>query len=45
LLSVRGGGDVEDEAAIWSAETGFATVLVGILETWFDRHLGDGTER
>jgi sugar-specific transcriptional regulator TrmB len=45
LLSVRGGGDVEDEAAIWSAETGFATVLVGILETWFDRHLGDGAER
>ena len=45
LLSVRGGPGIEDEAAIWSAETGFAAVLVNVLDAWFDVHLGDGAAR
>ena len=46
LLSVHGGPDLEGhEAAIWSAETGFAAVLVSMLDVWFDRHLQEETER
>ena len=42
LISVLGGEEipeVDHEAAIWSAETGFATVLVGLLDVWFDQYL------
>ncbi|WP_079890721.1 TrmB family transcriptional regulator [Halococcus agarilyticus] len=46
LLSVHGGRNLEDhEAAIWSAETGFAAVLVSMLDVWLDMHLGDGVDR
>ena len=44
LISVTGGDelpDVDHEAAIWSAHTGFATVLVGLLDVWFDQYLED----
>lgn len=45
LISVLGGEElpnVDHEAAIWSARTGFATVLVGLLDVWFDQYLEDG---
>jgi sugar-specific transcriptional regulator TrmB len=45
LISVTGGEelpDVEHEAAIWSSQTGFATVLVGLLDVWFDTYLDEG---
>ncbi|GAA0456636.1 TrmB family transcriptional regulator [Halococcus dombrowskii] len=44
LISVTGGDGlpaVDHEAAIWSAHTGFATVLVGLLDVWFDQYLED----
>jgi len=40
LLSVLGDGElpgVRRESAIWSAETGFATVIVGLLDSWFEQ--------
>jgi sugar-specific transcriptional regulator TrmB len=45
LISVTGGEelpDVDHEAAIWSSQTGFARVLVGLLDVWFDQYLDDG---
>ena len=42
LISVIGGKelpDIDHEAAIWSANTGFATVFVGLLDVWFDQYL------
>ena len=42
LISVLGNGGlpaVTQEAAIWSTETGFAAVLVGLLDVWFEQHL------
>jgi sugar-specific transcriptional regulator TrmB len=45
LISVLGGEElpnVDHEAAIWSSQTGFATVLVGLLDVWFDQYLDDG---
>jgi sugar-specific transcriptional regulator TrmB len=44
LISVTGGErlpDVDHEAAIWSSQTGFATVLVGLVDVWFDQYLED----
>lgn len=34
LLAVRG-DETRDETAIWSADTGFATVLAQVVEAWF----------
>lgn len=41
LLSVLGTGDGggRRETAIWSADTGFASVFVGLFEEWFDDDL------
>jgi sugar-specific transcriptional regulator TrmB len=40
LLSILGYDDAgcssSDEAAIWSRESGFATVLIQLLDSWFD---------
>lgn len=47
LISVLGGEElpgIRHEAAIWSSETGFATVLVGLLDVWFDQYLDDMTK-
>lgn len=42
LISVLGSEELPDpdrEAAIWSAETGFATMLTGLIDRWFNYHL------
>jgi sugar-specific transcriptional regulator TrmB len=45
LISVLGGQElpgVRHEAAIWSSQTGFAAVLVQLLDVWFDQYLDEG---
>jgi sugar-specific transcriptional regulator TrmB len=42
LLSVHGEEDLpslQTETALWSSETGFATIIVRLLDTWLDEHL------
>jgi len=42
LLSVLGDEDLpslQSETALWSAETGFATIIIRLLNTWLDEHL------
>lgn len=42
LLSILAGDELPElnrEAAIWSAGTGFASVFIGLLDGWFDQHL------
>jgi sugar-specific transcriptional regulator TrmB len=42
LLSILAGEELPDlnrEAAIWSAGTGFASVFIGLLDGWFEQHL------
>ena len=42
LLSVLGEAtDTRTETAIWSANTGFASVFVGLFEEWLDEFLDD----
>jgi sugar-specific transcriptional regulator TrmB len=44
LISVLGGEEFPEmrhEAAIWSSETGFATVLVRLLDVWFEQYLDE----
>jgi sugar-specific transcriptional regulator TrmB len=44
LISVLGGAElptIDHEAAIWSSHTGFAAVLVGLLDVWFEQYLDD----
>lgn len=40
LLAVRGDAQTGEETAIWSADTGFATVLAQVLEAWFTTLVG-----
>ncbi|MFB6104152.1 MAG: TrmB family transcriptional regulator [Halobacteriaceae archaeon] len=35
LLAVRGADETNEETAIWSAHSGFATVLARVVEAWF----------
>lgn len=42
LLSILAGDELPElnrEAAIWSAGTGFASVFIGLLDGWFGQHL------
>ena len=44
LISVLGGEElpgVRHEAAVWSSETGFAAVLVGLLDVWFTQYIDE----
>lgn len=44
LISVLGGQElpgIRHEAAIWSTETGFAAVLVQLLDVWFEQYLDE----
>ncbi|MFB6162196.1 MAG: TrmB family transcriptional regulator [Halococcoides sp.] len=43
LLSILGDEEVSDlraETAIWSTDTGFAAVLIQLLDAWFEERLG-----
>ena len=44
LLSILAGDELPEldrEAAIWSAGTGFASVFIGLLDGWFNQHISD----
>ncbi|WP_049996245.1 hypothetical protein [Halococcus sediminicola] len=44
LISVPGDEElpgVRREAAVWSSETGFAVVLVRLLDVWFDQYINE----
>lgn len=44
LISVLGGEElpgIRHETAVWSTETGFAAVLVGLLDVWFDQYIDE----
>lgn len=41
VLGNEGMPKIRQEAAIWSTNTGFASILVGLLDVWFDQYLCD----